>query len=101
MYGIKSNVDECDEVLYAVVCFGTIWASLTDWITDVQLLFFSTDSRFKLLGSTVLYIPLEALQHRPEEAVKNKNLVQRLESKTAVVCVCMGVCVSANGCVRA
>ncbi|XP_043099095.1 dynein axonemal heavy chain 2-like [Puntigrus tetrazona] len=38
-----------------------------------------TDSRFKLLGSTVLYVPLEALQHRPEEAVTNKSLVQRLE----------------------
>ncbi|XP_065104586.1 dynein axonemal heavy chain 2-like [Paramisgurnus dabryanus] len=38
-----------------------------------------TDSRFKLLGSTVLYVPLEALQHRPEEVIQNKNLVHRLE----------------------
>ncbi|KAI2662836.1 Dynein axonemal heavy chain 2 [Labeo rohita] len=38
-----------------------------------------TDCRYKLLGSTVLYVPLEALQHRPEEAVTNKSLVQRLE----------------------
>ncbi|KAL0970220.1 hypothetical protein UPYG_G00238880 [Umbra pygmaea] len=38
-----------------------------------------TDSRFKLAGSTVLYIPMEALQHSPEVASKDKALVQRLE----------------------
>ncbi|XP_051578639.1 dynein axonemal heavy chain 2 [Myxocyprinus asiaticus] len=38
-----------------------------------------TDSRFKLLGSTALYIPLEALQYSPKMAVKNKELVYRLE----------------------
>ncbi len=89
--------DGCDDMLYLVLL---VWMTFTDRITDVQLLFvFSTDSRFKLLGSTVLYIPLEALQHRPEEAVTNKSLVQRLESKTVVMCVWVLVCV--NGCVRA
>ncbi|XP_062849650.1 dynein axonemal heavy chain 2 [Trichomycterus rosablanca] len=38
-----------------------------------------TDTRFKLIGKTVLYIPMEALQHSPEEAAKDKMLLQRLE----------------------
>ncbi|KAM9407837.1 LOW QUALITY PROTEIN: dynein axonemal heavy chain 2 [Salvelinus alpinus] len=38
-----------------------------------------TDTRFKLVGNTVLYIPMEALQHSPEVASKDKELVQRLE----------------------
>ncbi|XP_063042411.1 dynein axonemal heavy chain 2 [Engraulis encrasicolus] len=38
-----------------------------------------TDARFKLVGNTVLYIPMEAMQGTPEEAAKDKELVQRLE----------------------
>ncbi|KAI4898373.1 hypothetical protein NFI96_012388, partial [Prochilodus magdalenae] len=38
-----------------------------------------TDTRFKLVGNTVLYIPMEALQHSPEVAARDKELVQRLE----------------------
>ncbi|XP_045081518.1 dynein axonemal heavy chain 2 isoform X2 [Coregonus clupeaformis] len=38
-----------------------------------------TDTRFKLVGNTLLYIPMEALQHSPEVASKDKELVQRLE----------------------
>ncbi|XP_056156824.1 dynein axonemal heavy chain 2 [Lampris incognitus] len=38
-----------------------------------------TDTRFKEVNKTVLYIPLEALQQSPEEASKDKELVQRLE----------------------
>lgn len=33
------------------------------------------------MGKTVLYIPLEALQHSPEVAARDKELVKRLESK--------------------
>ena len=39
------------------------------------------DARFKLSGNTVLYVPMEAMQCTPEEAAKDKELVQRLESK--------------------
>ncbi|KAJ8389317.1 hypothetical protein AAFF_G00121820 [Aldrovandia affinis] len=38
-----------------------------------------TDTRFKLEGKTVLYIPMEALQFKPEVAAKDKELVQRME----------------------
>ncbi|XP_076145705.1 dynein axonemal heavy chain 2 [Alosa pseudoharengus] len=38
-----------------------------------------TDARFKLVGNTVLYVPMEAMQCTPEEAAKDKELVQRLE----------------------
>ncbi|XP_067117224.1 dynein axonemal heavy chain 2-like [Osmerus mordax] len=38
-----------------------------------------TDTRFKLMGNTVLYIPMEAMQYSPEVASKDKELVHRLE----------------------
>ncbi|XP_036403568.1 dynein heavy chain 2, axonemal [Megalops cyprinoides] len=38
-----------------------------------------TDTRFKLEGQTVLYIPMEALQFSREVAAKDKELVQRME----------------------
>lgn len=41
-----------------------------------------TDTRWKLEGKTVMYIPTEGLKHPAEEAAKNKDLVQRLESKS-------------------
>ncbi|XP_073510575.1 dynein axonemal heavy chain 2 isoform X2 [Phyllobates terribilis] len=39
-----------------------------------------TDTRYKLQGHTVLYIPIEAMQLKAEEAVNDKELVQRLET---------------------
>lgn len=41
----------------------------------------SADTRSKMRGRTVLYIPIEALGITPEVAVKDKALVQRLESE--------------------
>lgn len=40
-----------------------------------------TDTRWKIDGKTVLYIPTEGLSLETEIAAKNKELVQRLESK--------------------
>lgn len=39
------------------------------------------DTRYKLEGHTVLYIPAEAIKMDPEVVVKDKELVQRLESE--------------------
>uniref|UniRef100_H0V315 Dynein axonemal heavy chain 2 n=1 Tax=Cavia porcellus TaxID=10141 RepID=H0V315_CAVPO len=39
-----------------------------------------TDTRYKLEGHTVLYIPAETENMRPEVVVKDKELVQRLET---------------------
>lgn len=39
-----------------------------------------TDTRWKLEGKTVLYITTEGMKLSVEEAAKNKDLVQRLES---------------------
>ncbi|XP_060896803.1 dynein axonemal heavy chain 2-like [Labrus mixtus] len=39
-----------------------------------------SDDVYKKMGNTVLYIPIEALQCSPEEARKDKKLVQRMES---------------------
>ncbi|XP_037663927.1 dynein heavy chain 2, axonemal isoform X3 [Choloepus didactylus] len=39
-----------------------------------------TDTRYKLEGHTVLYIPMEAMNMKPEVVVKDKELVQRLET---------------------
>uniref|UniRef100_A0A8C9P5P1 Dynein axonemal heavy chain 2 n=1 Tax=Spermophilus dauricus TaxID=99837 RepID=A0A8C9P5P1_SPEDA len=39
-----------------------------------------TDTRYKLEGHTVLYIPTEAMTMQPEVVVKDKELVQRLET---------------------
>jgi dynein heavy chain len=40
-----------------------------------------TDTTHKMEGVTVLYIPKEGADLTPEQASKNKDLVQRLESK--------------------
>uniref|UniRef100_A0A8C8SM12 Dynein axonemal heavy chain 2 n=1 Tax=Pelusios castaneus TaxID=367368 RepID=A0A8C8SM12_9SAUR len=39
-----------------------------------------TDTRSKMKGRTVLYIPIEALTMKPEVVVKDKALIQRLET---------------------
>ena len=43
-----------------------------------------TDTRWKLEGKTVLYIPTEGTKIPSDEAAKNKELVQRLESKCLI-----------------
>ncbi|XP_051799543.1 dynein axonemal heavy chain 2 isoform X2 [Acanthochromis polyacanthus] len=44
-----------------------------------SFLMFLTDELSKKSGKTVLYIPMEAQQHRPEEAIKDRKLVERME----------------------
>ncbi|XDV18976.1 hypothetical protein PO909_024559 [Leuciscus waleckii] len=64
------------------VTLSTAWPETAKNNYSVELHRFITkltDSRCRHLGITVLYVPLEALQHRPEEAVVNKSLVRRLE----------------------
>ncbi|KAK2862755.1 hypothetical protein Q5P01_002288 [Channa striata] len=41
---------------------------------------FLTDYVYEKQGKTVLYIPMEGLQYSPENASKDKNLVQRMET---------------------
>lgn len=53
--------------------------------------FLSLDTRYKLEGHTVLYIPAEAMNMAPEVVVKDKELVQRLESEWLALPVCWGV----------
>lgn len=52
--------------------------------------FLSLDTRYKLEGHTVLYIPAEAMNMAPEVVVKDKELVQRLESEWLALPVCWG-----------
>lgn len=52
--------------------------------------FLSLDTRYKLEGHTVLYIPAEAVNMNPEVVVKDKELVQRLESEWLASPVCWG-----------
>ena len=40
-----------------------------------------TDTRYKMQGKTVLYVPNEGSRLSVEEAAKSKEFVQRLESK--------------------
>ena len=40
-----------------------------------------TDTRYKMQGKTVLYVPNERSKMSIEEAAKNKDFVQRLESR--------------------
>jgi dynein heavy chain, axonemal len=45
-----------------------------------------TDTRWKMDGKTVLYIPHEGTVYAPDaNVVKNKELIQRLESEFAIV----------------
>lgn len=50
----------------------------------------SLDTRYKLEGHTVLYIPTEAMNMKPEAVVKDKDLVQRLESEWLAPPMCQG-----------
>lgn len=40
-----------------------------------------TDTRYKMQGKTVLYVPNENINLSKEQAAKSKEFVQRLESK--------------------
>lgn len=53
-------------------------------------LILSLDTRYKLEGHTVLYIPAEAMNMKPEVVFKDKELVQRLESEWLALPVCWG-----------
>uniref|UniRef100_A0AAV2KJV7 Dynein heavy chain tail domain-containing protein n=1 Tax=Knipowitschia caucasica TaxID=637954 RepID=A0AAV2KJV7_KNICA len=48
-----------------------------------------TDVLYTEEGSTVLYIPLEGLQRSPEEASRDKKLVQRMENVSVVFQMCL------------
>lgn len=52
--------------------------------------FLSLDTRYKLEGHTVLYIPTEAMNMKPEAVVKDKDLVQQLESEWLALPMCQG-----------
>ncbi len=44
-----------------------------------------TDTRWKMEGKTVLYIPNEGIKMEDENAAKDKELVSRLESKCCLL----------------
>ncbi len=47
-----------------------------------KLLASLTDTRWKLDGKTLLYVPEEDVREDEEEAAKDKDLIQRLESQS-------------------
>ncbi|TSK77047.1 Dynein heavy chain 2, axonemal [Bagarius yarrelli] len=60
----------------------------TDWPESIKNYYIShthrfitylTDARFRLMRKTVLYVPMEALQHKTEVTAKDKEMVKRLE----------------------
>ena len=71
--------------IYAPIFFGnTGWPDSikNDFSAQMHKFLASlTDTRWKMEGKTVLYIPSEGLNLDPEVAAKNKELVQRLESE--------------------
>uniref|UniRef100_UPI0037E8313A dynein axonemal heavy chain 2 n=1 Tax=Semicossyphus pulcher TaxID=241346 RepID=UPI0037E8313A len=53
---------------------------MDNYATDMHCYLASlSDDMYKKLGKTVLYIPMEGLQYSPEQAIKDKKLVQRME----------------------
>ena len=44
-----------------------------------------TDTRYKMQGKTVLYVPIEGTKLSAEEEAKSKEFVQRLESKSPAI----------------
>ncbi|XP_077169770.1 dynein axonemal heavy chain 2 isoform X1 [Paroedura picta] len=103
----QPNAEITEETFHKVVQFGSVRRPYIDslmhllntlylpqlfqkssWPESIKNEFFSeiyhfmtslTDTRSKMRGRTVLYIPIEALAIKPEVAVKDKALVQRLE----------------------
>ncbi|KAM7366101.1 hypothetical protein PAMP_015569 [Pampus punctatissimus] len=66
-----------------LVALSTNWAkSIKDNYTNNMHCYLAglTDDVYKKVGHTVLYIAMEGLQHSPEEASKDKMLVQRMET---------------------
>ncbi|XP_048373762.1 dynein axonemal heavy chain 2 [Sphaerodactylus townsendi] len=104
----QPNAEITEETFHKVVQFGTVRRPYIDslmrvlnavylpqlfrkaaWPESIKNEFFSeiyhfmtslTDTRSKMRGRTVLYIPIEALAAKPEVAVKDKALVRRLET---------------------
>eukprot|EP00064_Thunnus_orientalis_P006207 superscaffoldBa00000637_g6223 len=74
----------CKTCLHApLVALSTNWdKNIKDNYTNNIHCFLAslTDDVYKKVGNTVLYIPLEGLQRSPEEASKDKKLVQRMET---------------------
>ncbi|KAK7909360.1 hypothetical protein WMY93_014044 [Mugilogobius chulae] len=71
------------EALHAPMVHASAWEkNIKDNYTNSMhsLLTYLTDEEHKNSGRTVLYIPMEGLQFSPEEAVKDRKLVQRMES---------------------
>lgn len=81
----------CSVLGQGVLCFS-LWATMTSYFLQEQLcsvyhfpflitLFFWKDEVYKEAGRTVLNIPVECLQFSPEEASKDKQLLERLEGE--------------------
>ena len=56
-----------------------------------------TDTKHKLDGHTVLYIPQEGLNKEPDAAARNKELVQRYKRRLSSTINDSGVCARAGG----
>ncbi|KAF7236744.1 Dynein heavy chain 2, axonemal, partial [Varanus komodoensis] len=104
----QENAEITEENFHEVVQFGTVRSPYIDslmrmlsaiylprlfrkasWPESIKNEFFSevyhfmtslTDTRFRMRGRTTLYIPIESLIIKTEVAVKDKALVQRLET---------------------
>ena len=48
-----------------------------------------TDAQHKTVGHTVLYVPDEGSLMTDPESYKNKDFVQRMESKTLCIIICV------------
>ena len=51
-----------------------------------------TDAKYKMQGKTVLYVPNEGIDTSLEVAARNKEFVQRLESKFAYLYLSFILC---------
>ncbi|KAM7377518.1 hypothetical protein PAMA_014021 [Pampus argenteus] len=82
--------DSTHNLLCSMICLHTPLVALsTNWAKSIKdnytnnmhcYLAGLTNDVYKKVGNTVLYIPMEGLQQSPEEASKDKMLVQRMET---------------------